>query len=81
MGSSISKIYDDYDDYEVFCETIGVKSINIDGNSEFSSFYKHEDYLLKQLGYKNIQDYYSMLRKAGERDKKIDSIFDDEVDM
>jgi hypothetical protein len=69
MGSSISRIYDDYDDYEHFCKRIGVKPVDI-----YDSFYKHETELLNNLGYKNLHDYYEVIRKAESRNKKIDEI-------
>jgi len=77
MGSSISAIYDDYDDYEAFCKTLGIESLGFNGNSKFSSFYAHEDFLLKELGFKHIRDYYAALRKAEHRDKQINDILDD----
>jgi hypothetical protein len=69
MGSSISRIYDDYNDYEYFCKRIGAKPVNI-----HDSFHKHETELLNNLGYKNLHDYYEVIRKAEARNKKIDEI-------
>jgi hypothetical protein len=77
MGSSISAIYDDYDDYEYFCKTLGVEIISINGNSKYSSFYVHEQELLDNLGFKHLSDYYAALRKAENRDKQIDNILND----
>lgn len=73
MGSSISKIYDDYDDYEYFCKVIGVESMPISKNNK--TFYAHETELLKELGdFKCIEDYYTMLNKAKNRENNINSI-------
>ena len=71
MGDSRSKYYDDLDDYNHFCETLGVER-------QMDDFYKHERLLLEELGFKNKYDYYASLRKAEVRDKKIDSIINPE---
>lgn len=71
MGDSRSKYYDDLDDYNHFCETLGVEK-------KENSFYEHEDQLLKELGFTSKYDYYASLRKAEVRDKKIDSIINPE---
>jgi FMN phosphatase YigB (HAD superfamily) len=73
MGSLISAIYDDYDDYEYFCKLLKVKSVNI-----HNGFYEHQAELLKDLGFKHLSDYYAALRKAEDRDKKINSILGDD---
>jgi len=73
MGSSISAIYDDYDDYEYFC-----KVLKVDTRSIYGDFYEHQAELLKDLGFKHLSDYYAALRKAEDRDKKIDSILGDD---
>lgn len=76
MGSIISAINDDYDDYESFCKLIGVKPVSI-----YNHFYIHEKELLNNLGFKRLEDYYATLRKAEERDKKIDDILNDKMGM
>ena len=76
MGSIISAINDDYDDYESFCKLIGVKPVSI-----YNHFYIHEKELLNNLGFKRLDDYYATLRKAEERDKKIDDILNDKMGM
>lgn len=69
MGSSISAIYDYYDDYKHLCKTLGVEPVGI-----FDGFYEHETEILKQRGYHNIQDFYEELRKQKLRDDKINQI-------
>jgi hypothetical protein len=66
MGDSRSKYYDDWDDYRDFCESLKVQPKD--------DFYTHETELLKELGFKNMNDYYQSLRVAEVRDKKIDLI-------
>jgi hypothetical protein len=78
MGSILSSIYDDYDDYEHFCNTLKVEPVSI------YSFHKHESDLLKQIGFKSKEDFYDVLRKSENRDKKIQEILndtDDTMDM
>jgi hypothetical protein len=70
MGDSRSAYYDDLDDYNHFCKTLGVMTKD--------DFYEHERLLLEELGFKNKYDYYASLRKAEVRDKKIDSIINPE---
>jgi len=68
MGSSISAIYDDYDDYEFICNTLEIKAKDID------HMYDHLREILKERGYGSKYDYFAHLRKVEERHKKIDSI-------
>jgi hypothetical protein len=70
MGDSRSAYYDDLDDYNHFCKTLGVKTKD--------GFYEHERLLLEELGFKSKYDYYASLRKAEVREKKIDSIINPE---
>lgn len=70
MGDSRSAYYDDLDDYNHFCKTLGVKTKD--------DFYEHERLLLEELGFKSKYDYYASLRKAEVREKKIDSIINPE---
>ena len=76
MGSSISAIYDDYDDYEHFCKHLGVETVYLGSKRNGKSFYDHQRELLQELGFNHIMDYYAMLRKAEERDKRIDEILE-----
>lgn len=76
MGSIITAIRDDYDDYKSFCELIGKDPVYI-----FDEFYVHRDKILKQIGFKTIHDFYDMLIKAENRDEKIRQILDDSVGM
>ena len=71
MGSSLSAIYDDYDDYEHFCGVLKIKPLSI-----YGSFYDHQNELLADLGFKHLMDYYAAVRKAAERDKQINSILE-----
>ena len=70
MGDSRSAYYDDLDDYNHFCKTLGDKTKD--------DFYEHERLLLEELGFKSKYDYYASLRKAEVREKKIDSIINPE---
>jgi len=72
MGSIISKINDDYDDYKYFCKILKVESMNCVGG-----FYEHQKELLNQLGFKCIEDYYAMLSKAKNRENNINDILND----
>ena len=69
MGSSISKIYDDYEDYQYIC-----KLNNIEPKNLSSGFYEHESSILKSIGFKGKYDYFDHLNKVEKRDKKIDQI-------
>jgi hypothetical protein len=69
MGSLVSKIYDDYDDYEHICKMLKEKTVGV-----HDSFYKHEEKVLAKHGFKDKHDYFEFLRKQEERDKKIGKI-------
>jgi hypothetical protein len=60
VGSSLSKIYDDYDDYVALCEEFGVEPKGIRDNTR--SFYDHEDDILREHGFKDKQTYYQYKR-------------------
>lgn len=66
MGDSRSRYYDDLEDYELFCKELSVKTED--------DFYKHQDRLLKEMGYRSLYEYYDAERKANERNNKIDKI-------
>jgi hypothetical protein len=55
MGSILTAIYDDYDDYKAFCECIGEEIMPI---YHIKSFYEHREELLKLKGFKTIEDYF-----------------------
>ena len=61
MGSILTAIYDDYDDYKAFCEYIGEQFMNIYYDGE--TFYKHRDDLLKLQGFKTIEDFFNTKNK------------------
>lgn len=69
MGSSISAIYDDYDEYEALCKSLNINTVGI-----YNSFYKHQERILEHLGFKNIYEYWQDFRKKEERDRKINQI-------
>ena len=51
MGDSISKLFEDYETYELLCKNLNIKKIGIDKN-----FYNHEEELMKKYGF--IRVYY-----------------------
>jgi hypothetical protein len=69
MGSTISAIYDDYDDYLHLCKQVGETSIGIT-----EGFYEHERKILQSRGFSNAYDLYQDLEKQKLRDQKIDQI-------
>jgi hypothetical protein len=69
MGSSISAIYDDYDDYKSLCESFGIETKGI-----YSGFYEHQREILNNLGFKSIYDYWEDNKKKDKRNKQIDEI-------
>lgn len=69
MGSSISAIYDDYDDYLHLCDQVGESAVTIT-----QGFYEHERKILQSRGYKSAYDLYQDLEKQKLRDQKIDQI-------
>lgn len=69
MSDSISHMYDDYDDYKYICEVNNIKPVGV-----YDGFYKHEDIILKDLGFKTKYKYFDYLRKVNERDKKINEV-------
>ncbi len=47
MGSIISKIYDDYDEYSTLCDILKIEAIPI--RNEGKSFYNHAEEVLAAL--------------------------------
>lgn len=68
MSSSLSKMYDDYDDYEYICKILNEKPLDI------PKFMKHEDEILEKNGYKDKYDFFEKRRKQEKRDKKLNDI-------
>lgn len=69
MGSTISAIYDDYDDYLYLCKQVGETPVVLtDG------FYEHQRNILQSRGYKSAFDLYQDLENQKKRDQKIDQI-------
>lgn len=69
MGSTISAIYDDYDDYKHLCKTLDIQSVDI-----LDGFYEHQKEILQSRGYKIAFDLYQDLENQKKRDQKIDQI-------
>jgi hypothetical protein len=69
MGSIISAVYDDYDDYKHLCKTLDIQSVDI-----LDGFYEHQKEILQSRGYKSAFDLYQDLEKQKKRDQKIDQI-------
>ena len=67
MGSSISAIYDDYDDYEFICKYFGLIP-------DIHKMYSHLKEILTEGGYIHKYEFFTHLRKSREREEKIDSI-------
>jgi hypothetical protein len=68
MGSSISKIYDDYDDYKYICQLLNEKPLDI------SKFMKHEDEILTKNGYKDKYDLFEKSHKQKQRENKLNNL-------
>lgn len=68
MSDSRTKYYDDWDDYMDFCESLKIQPKD--------DFYKHKSELLKELGFKHLNEYYENLKVIELRNKKINQILD-----
>lgn len=60
MGSSISKLYDDYDDYKYLCKFVGVKLLDMD-----DEWMNHEDEILILNGVRSKYDLYPLSNPCG----------------
>jgi hypothetical protein len=69
MGNGVSKMYDDYGDYEYICDKLKEKTVGV-----YDNFYKHEEMVLIKHGFKDKYDYFKYLNRQEERDKKIGKI-------
>lgn len=69
MSDGISNMYDNYDDYKYICKVNNIKPVGV-----YDGFYEHEDKILEGLGFKTKYKYFDYLRKAEERDRKINKI-------
>ncbi len=56
MGSSLSKLYDDHDDYEKLCDRLNIHDSQRKAIHGVDSFYKHGKELLNDLKYKEIAE-------------------------
>lgn len=74
MGSIITSLTEDYEDYVHFCNTIGCKTVYI---CDEMDFYTHQRMLLGNLGFKDISDYFVALNKTKRRDEQINNILND----
>lgn len=62
MGNIISKIYDDYEDYETLCKFIGAPTIPIRPMCGEKSFYDHAKEILQD------EKYFAEVEKLREQD-------------
>jgi len=69
MGSGLSKMYDDYDDYKYICENLGEKITR-----GYTDFLSHENMILNKHGFKDKYNYFEYLRKQEDRDKKLKKV-------
>ena len=69
MGSGLSKMYDDYYDYEYICKNLGEKITR-----GYTDFLSHQYMILTKHGFKDKYDYFEFLRKQEDRDKKLKKV-------
>lgn len=69
MGSGLSKMYDDYYDYEYICKKLGEKITR-----GYTDFLSHQYMILTKHGFKDKYDYFEFLRKQEDRDKKLKKV-------
>lgn len=68
MGSSISAIYDDYDEYQDLCKSLDIETKHI------YDFYSHQEEILNNLGFKHVREYWLELAYRKKREDKINSV-------
>lgn len=72
MGSILSAISDDYDDYFIFCGLLGIEpKSRYDRNSDF---YTHQKEILYDLGFTSLPKFWESERKKIDREDKINDI-------
>lgn len=61
MSDSISRIYDDYDDYEGICKHLKIECYDIHSqyNPGNKSFYKHLEEILKDHNSSNTYEFWA----------------------
>jgi hypothetical protein len=69
MGSGLSKMYDDYEDYEYICKKLGEKITR-----SYTDFLSHQYMILTKHGYKDKYDLFEKNRKQKERDNKLNNL-------
>ena len=69
MGSGLSKMYDDYEEYEYICKKLGEKITR-----GYTDFLSHQYIILTKHGYKDKYDFFEKRRKQEKRDKKLNDI-------
>jgi hypothetical protein len=65
MGNSLSKLYEDYELYELLCENVGVKPLGMS-----NGFYGHEEKLMEEHGWEKT--YLGYKKKPDEIETKKD---------
>ena len=75
MGCSISKIYDDYEDYTKMCKQLQINPIELIERSGKKSFYDHKWEILKSLKVDTTYDFWKLVND----ERNILKIFEKEV--
>lgn len=70
MGSGITKMYDDYEDYEYICRNLGEEAVDL------REFMNHEKEILTKHGFKDKYDFFKYMNIQEQRDKKIENLLD-----
>lgn len=68
MGSGITKMYDDYEDYEYICKNLGEEAVGL------REFMNHEEEILAKHGFKDKYDFFKHMNMQEQRSKKIENL-------